>query len=139
MLAQADNNDMDAPSKQGLKERWRTRQCIPSEFKRFSRRAYPRTPPPRNFLALPAQETKYTSAFCIISSKYLTLWRLSDLRGLDDFQNHDYSSMKDFEIANNGINQQSYNSIQIIFTSSSFAYPAQKTQNSQVMATRRSQ
>lgn len=43
--------------------------------------------------------------------------------------------MKDFEIANDGINQQSYNSIQIIFTS--FAYPAQKTQNSQVMATRR--
>ena len=47
--------------------------------------------------------------------------------------------MKDFEIANDGINQQSYNSIEIIFTSSSFAYPTQKTQNSQVMATRRLQ
>ena len=43
----------------------RVQPCIPSEFKRFS-----------NLLALPTQETKDTSGFCIISSKYLTLWKL---------------------------------------------------------------
>ena len=44
VLAQADHNNMDAPSKKGLKEKWRTRRCISGEFKRFSAGACPRTP-----------------------------------------------------------------------------------------------
>ena len=37
-------NSMDAPSKQGVKQRRRTQRCIPSELKRFSGGACPRTP-----------------------------------------------------------------------------------------------
>ena len=53
VLAEADHNNMDAPSKQGLKERWRTRRCIPSEFKRFSGRHAPALP--YNFLGVTAE------------------------------------------------------------------------------------
>ena len=49
MLAQADHNNMEAPSKKGLKEKWWTRRCISSKFNRFSREACP-PPPPRTSL-----------------------------------------------------------------------------------------
>ena len=76
------DNNMDAPSKQGLKERWRTRQCIPSEFKRFSGGACPRTP--LEFFS--SSRTRNKGHFSLLRnlqqishSDLCTLW---DLRGL---------------------------------------------------------